>query len=515
MPLFLIFLLIFFPKMSFTQVDKIILPELDLVIEDQSVLNTMSIEEAILKERNPQFQNVYLEEISTGLADVSFSRALSQKESVRTAVLSASYGSFNDTKIIALLQNMIQRMVYRITYQGNFRQNAQFNKQEFANTSFLQNSLYTYIDTDINSSILSFEFAYHQHRRNFINNINHNQDTHYIPITFKTKHWLNDRSYIDISAHSGFTLLGQQNLESIVTDRVLLIDGDFLLAYRANFTDKNYFEIESTYRLNDYTYFQAHTGLLKMKTDFLLGKGFRIDIGLGLVSSSENMIFGWPELTVEYQYLDYFTWNFKVSGDFNLYNAELASQESQFFSVTPSVESRWIYSSMLKIAPHPMFWMVLDVGYSDYNAKRIYEYDKVTQLYRFTSISQADIIEGGISLGLDTGNIFNMSATYRYQHIPEYWLLFSPHKLDVLINLGYKPAGFNVETRFTLYAPRMLTEIDPAPMILLLNFKISQKIYRTAELFVEIKNTLNQNIQFISGTYYGGIQANGGITVNF
>ncbi|MGL4677472.1 MAG: hypothetical protein ACRCWI_07370 [Brevinema sp.] len=515
MPLFLMFLLIFFPSMSLAQADEIILPELDLVIEDQSVLNTVSIQEATLRERNPQFQDVYLEEISTGLADVSFSRALSQKETRRIALLNASYGSFNDTKINALLQNMISNVLYKFTYQGNFRQNALFNKQEFDNTSFFQNRLQAYVDADINNSLLSFEFEYYQHTRQFISNTNHNQDTQYIPLTFKTKHWIDDKSYLDISAHSGFTILAQKNLESVITDNVLLIDGDLLLAYRANFTDKNYFEIESSYWFNDYRYFQAHTGLLNIKTDFVLGKGVSVGIGMGLVSSSENAIFGWPELSLEYQYLDYFTWNFKISGDFTLYNAELAARESQFFSLIPSPESRWIYSSTMRITPHPIFWMALDVNYSDYNAKRIYQYDIETQLYNFTSISQVDIIETGFSFGLDTGNIFNMNVAYRYQNIPKFWLLFSPHKFDVFLNLGYKPVGFNLETHFTLYAPRMLTETDQAPIALLLNLRISQKIYQTAELFIEVKNILNQNIQFISGTYYGGIQANGGITVNF
>ncbi len=83
------------------------------------------------------------------------------------------------------------------------------------------------------------------------------------------------------------------------------------------------------------------------------------------------------------------------------------------------------------------------------------------------------------------------------------------------MNLGYKPVGFNFMTQYTMYAPRLLTNDLSSEMIHLLNFKISQKIYKIAELFIEVKNTLNQNIQFVEGTYYGGIQANGGITVNF
>ena len=125
------------------------------------------------------------------------------------------------------------------------------------------------------------------------------------------------------------------------------------------------------------------------------------------------------------------------------------------------------------------------------------------------------ILSSGLTIGTELINIFDIALFYRYEGIQKDWLLYTPHKFDVLMNLGYRPVGFNLETRYTMYAPRNLTAFNKSAMIHLLNFRISQKIYQMTEVFIEVNNILNQNIQFISGTYYGGIQANGGVKLNF
>ncbi len=95
-----ILLLIFLPKIIFAQADQIILPELDLTIEDQSTLNTVNAEIAVLRDRSPEFQEVYLEEISGGLEDASLSKALSQKNTVKQSfrTVNCSQSSWPETK---------------------------------------------------------------------------------------------------------------------------------------------------------------------------------------------------------------------------------------------------------------------------------------------------------------------------------------------------------------------------------------------------------------------------------
>ncbi len=240
-----------------------------------------------------------------------------------------------------------------------------------------------------------------------------------------------------------------------------------------------------------------------------------MDLGFGLGSSTENHIYGWPELALTYKYLEYFIIDMRVSGDFNLYNAESASKEYQFFSLNPDAEYKWVYSLSMAVNPHPVFSMGIDFSYNDYKSKRIYEYNSEMQSYGFNTVNNVDIFDAGLTINLKTANIFNMAVIYNYQNIPNDWLLYMPHRLDIIVDLGYKPSGFNFRTHYNLYAPRLLEEGARTGFANLLNFKISQKILKYAEIFIEVNNVLNQDIKFTEGTLYGGIQANGGITVNF
>ena len=119
-------LLIFSPQIIFTQADEIILPELDFAIDDQSSLNTASSEIAILKERTPQFQEVYLDELKTGITDASLGLALSQKNQNKVSYIQFSYGSFCNTQINNLSQHLVKKLFYPVSYLGQFPQNIVF-----------------------------------------------------------------------------------------------------------------------------------------------------------------------------------------------------------------------------------------------------------------------------------------------------------------------------------------------------------------------------------------------------
>lgn len=511
---------IFFSSENFSiwaQSDEIILPELNLTIEDQSSLTTsFTPENAILRERNPQFQEVYLEELSVDIADVSLNAMISQQDNNKFSYLQFFYGSFNRINIEAYSQNLINNLFYRVSYQGQINGNVSFNKTIYSNTKRYQNVLDIYFSYMLTDTIIDINFAYEQYKISFIENPKNNQYTYYIPTSLNTKYWVNDISYVEMNSSIGFSILEYQDLEGIKTKDALLIDGTIDFAYKANFTDWNYFEMKLDYWVNDYSSFiTSHTGTFLIKSDFLLGKGFGINIGAVLGGSSFNNFFMWPEIAFIYNYLDIFTIDFKISGDYNLYNAEKAAQEEQFFALAPTPEYRWIYSSSIKIIPSPYFWLEGNVSYNDYKTKRIYDYDPNEKLYSFILDNNVDIWSVGISLEGRFPDIFNILVSYYYEKFPKNWLLYSPHKFNILLGLGYEPIGFLFQTNLILYTARNLTTTLNAPLVLLLNFKISQKIYRLAEVFLEVNNVLNQNVQFISGTYYGGIQAYGGLKLNF
>lgn len=512
---FLILLLIT-PQLLWAQADQIILPELDLVIDDQSTIQTFNeAEVAILRERTPQFEEVYLDELSTGLSDASINASLAQRNQVKRSLIQFSYGSFHDTKIKALSQNMVEKLFYRVSYQGNFRQNTSFNGIEFANTSFIKNLLDTHWVFDVGKVLMTIDLSYKQQQHNFITNDLYNQNTHYIPITFETRAWVNDYSHIDFSAHTGFTYLDFQNIEGLSTTNDFLADGVLDLAYKANFKDWNYFEITTVYTFNELASSKVHTGEMALKSEFLLGKGVGLTIGAGIIASSVKDFFAWPEFALTYDYMEIFNMAFSISGDFSVYSAQKASQEVQFYSLAPTPESLWIYKFSFQTQPSPYFRMGGNLSYTDYQHKRIYDYDKQTGLYDFVLSSRVGVLGAGIFIKGEVPKFFSLIMAYTYEGIQEDWFLYAPHKFDLIMNVGYKPVGFNFQIQYTVIADRNLTSVYEASTAQLLSISISQNIKDFITLSIEVQNILNQNVQFLSGTYYGGIQARGGFTLNF
>ncbi len=514
---FLFLLLIFAYNNLWAQDDGIILPDLELIIEDQSSLKTVqNTEEAILRERNPQFQDVYLEELSATIADASLNSAITQRDNNRLSYVQFSYGSFNNSLIEAYSQNLINNLFYRISYQGQFHDNVTLHGNSIPNTKFYKNILDIYFSYALPNTIFDVGLSYEQHKNSFFNNPLNNQHTHYIPIYFDTKYWVNDISHIDVLLAGGFTVLEFQDLEGIKNKDTLFVDSKLSLDYKANHTDWNYLELGVNYEINDYEgNTLSHLASLRLVSDFLLPKGFSIRMGATLIGSSLDTVYGWPEFSFNYDYLGRFSVSLKMTGDYNLYNAQKASKEEQLFSLDPSPESRWIYALSLRVFPSPYFWMEGAVEYSDYQNKRIYEYNPSEKLYSFIQSGKVGVLASKISLGSEVNDIFDLKASYVYEDIPKDWLLYSPHMFELVIGLGYAPVGFRFETTLILYGRRLLTDTEEVALSPLLNFKVSQKVTKVAELFIELNNVLNQDIQYISGKYYGGIQAYGGVKLNF
>lgn len=516
--IFIIALLLLFPQPYFTQ-DNIELPDIELTIKDQSVLNTISTENALLKDRNPKFQEVYLEELNnTKIQDASFLATYSQRNYFQYSSLKLLYGSYDSTYIDFLSQNLVNNLFYRIYYDGHYRDNAEYKSFTYPNTTQNSNTVAMNFAYTLSNVIFDFDFMYQQFKVNF-DNIS--QNMHYIPIDFQAKYWLNEYSHITMGLDLGATILALKDIKSITIQDTFLLDSDFNFSYSVNPVAWNYINIEARYALNHYGQTSnvkqrtVNTGYFKFISDFYLGKGFIINAGGVLVTPSIDKIYGWPELRLAYNYLNIFMMDIKISGDFNVNNAKSVSKERQFYSVNPSPEAKWVYASSITIKPSPYIWFGSSIEYNQYRSKRIYEYNKKDNIYQFTSVAHVDILGIGAVLSLEYPKIFELTGHYTYQNIPQTWLLFTPHKFDITLGLGYKPVGFWFETEFIFYASRKLHIQEQAPLIALLNISITQKVHKIVSLSLEINNILDQNIQFLAGTYYGGVQAYGGVQLYF
>ncbi len=514
--MFLVYLLIFLPQILFAQSDRIILPDLDLKIEDHSRLNTGTNESASLRERNPEFHEVHLDEIRGGLEDASLSKALSQKNTAKNSQIGASYGSYNSVGLNASTKNTVSNVFYMFAYEGSFRQNQYYDGAEYLNTAMYKNHINAYADVHLTNDIMMcFNLQYKQRKQNYIGNADYNDFMQYIPMSFGLKKWFDERSYLDFNFLNDYAFIEKQNTAGIDTTNALFTDLCFNISYNSNPIDRIYFSFELENSLSTYSTGVANTALFTALSSYLLVRGLVLDLGFTLLSSTEIYIYGWPEAALKYNYADLLLLEAKVSGEVDMFNGEKAAAELQFFSLSPAIQYKWIYSVSAKATPVPDFAVGAGFSYNDYVFKRLYCYDSATQTYGFTSDDYVGLWNVNISAEYKIEDIFDITISYHYQSIPSDWLLYMPHKLNVTANAGYKPAGFNFQVSYYLYAPRLLEADNRTGFSNLLNLKITQKIFEYAELFIAADNILNQFIQFTEGTMYGGWQMSGGAVFYF
>lgn len=513
---FQLILLFFVPIIIFSQVDNIILPEVELIIEDQSSLQTTSTEQALLKDRNPAFQEVYLEELSANLIkDSSYKVIQSQRNKQKSSIIDFKYGSYNDTQVKFYSQNFISNLLYTIDYQGFFKDNVGYKDKIFDNTEQYQNKVSTFFSYSLTNTLIDAGISYQQKKQSFYGNPIYYQQTHYIPLFFDVSHWLSEFSYINVRTDIDLAVEGLENILGAMSKSPILTENNLKVSYHANFADWNYFIADLTYNLNSYNSLLTHTAIFRLVSDFYLGKGFTAKIGAGIVGTTVANFYGWPELQLSYSYYDLFILNFGVSGEFDIFGAQDIMVQEEFFDPNPIADSKWVISLSMLSKPNAFIWFGAKLDYNIYQQKSIYLFDPTYKLYSLQNESYAKSLSINTSIGTEILNIFALSLSYTYEHFPQQWLLYAPHKFDAVFGIGYKPVGFWLESTLSILSSRNLRNDLTVPAVFLLKIVVTQQVHKIASLSVEFDNILNQNIRITQGIFYGGFQARGGVKFYF
>ncbi|MGL4560998.1 MAG: hypothetical protein ACRCV0_01745 [Brevinema sp.] len=380
-----LFVVLAIPTLMFSQVDNIELPDVELLLEDQSTIGTDSVEEALLKDRNPQFQEVYLEELSSSsIRDSSYRINQSQRLINKYSTVDFGYGSYNNTTLDFHSQNITNNLLYVIDYNGLFKDNVGHNRTIYHNTQQYTNHFNVIFSYALTNTLIDANLSYQQKKQSFFTNINFHQQYHYIPISFDLSHWITEYSYIKFDSDIRTMVAGLEDIVGTSLTEPILTENNFSLSYHANFVDWNYFFTDLSYNINSYTQKEiTHVGRLTIASDFYLGKGFTTRIGGTILGSSIDQFFGWPELSLSYSYYDLFLMKLGLSGDYDLFGAGDIIDKDEFFATTPLPDSKWILSLSLLTKPSAFFWIGSKISYNMYQHKNIYAFNPQNQLYFF------------------------------------------------------------------------------------------------------------------------------------
>lgn len=494
--------------------DNIILPDIDFSIVDNSSINTVNTEDALLNDRNPEFQKVYWEELTANSLTNGLSGSTYYTQKQNFSTMEFLYGSFNTIKFHALSQRLINNFFYKMSYDSLVRQNLSINNVPYLHSARYQNNFFSEFSYNLPYTFFTGSVSYQQKKISFFGS-DKNQFSYFLPISFETKHWINSKSFIDMGIKSRLYLQNFQTDQGTVLQTQLLSDLIFHSTYQASFIDWNIFKADIVYEFNyiDQTTHQD-IGYITLLTEFNLTKDLILKLGGTLVPSNVHQFFGWPEASLSYHYSEIFHITAGISGQYSPLSAQLLSSEIQLYSYNKTPETKWIYQISTTINASSFFEINGYFKSDCYFTKRIYSYNPTENLYFFSESGKINILGSGISAKARYPDIFDLSFAYSWENFPKTWLLYSQHIFDLILGVGYKPIGFWFETSFKILSPRFLDK-DFSNNVLLLNFKLSQKIKKIATLTLELENALNQPIFYRVGAPAGGIQATGGFQLNF
>ncbi|MGL5254596.1 MAG: hypothetical protein ACRC9L_06370 [Brevinema sp.] len=491
--------------------DNVVLPDVQLSIGDQSSISTSSVSEALLKDRNPLFEQVYLEELNPSRRLLIQNTNISYKYiAPRVQDISAFrflYGYYHQLDAYIRLRRRSGKLNWDILYNGFSRQyaldSAGFSPQNDMTTNFVDIT----VEGSSSKAKLAGRIGYKQDQIGFSSGSE--RSSHFIPIQFSSKYWINTNSFLLTDASGQFFIQDiQQN--NVGAQTQMVGGGSFGLAYDGSFVPWNHFRIELATTLSAASFSPLdHATRIGILSEFNVGRGVFLTAGMVLIPKQQ--FYGWPELAIRWQNGENIRLNFSVSGDYDLYTADNAFSNIQVLTSTAPINARWIFRVSADGSTPFLQWSTY-AQVNLWNNQRAYQYED--NFYTLIDAGASTTIGAGLNLKTSYGGIIDFTISYDYESIPSTFLLRAEHKLGVILGFESLSAGFRMETRFRFESLKKFGDGSnrfTTPLDLI----FSQRIYREASLILEFLNILNTDIYEWAGVPFGGFQVRGGIQVRF
>lgn len=499
--------------------DKIILPDVDLRIDDESSVSLNEQTNRSLKDNAPDFGRIDMEELSRSKVSDKFKSEMQEerrKDNFSLSSFKFYYGLFQNFIADINVGKSMGPLNYLLTYLRNNRGSTSLGTNVYFNTEQEIDDLNLDMIWSVSSNMdLSAMFGYYLRNNGLYTNFQNTTETKMniparVGVLFNTSYNSSLKFTVDYN-----NLLLSHKLSGGYSQKYLWEAGagaDF----EANWSKDNFLKAAVQYRYAAYDRDTLHFGKIKFLDKFPLVNVVSLQVGGELDIYNYKGIFWYPNIMAFYKYSDVITLKAGVYGEQANLSVDRYVNENQIDYRLCNPEERWI--ALFSAVYAPLRWMKFrgGVSYNQYLSYVNYAYVASSDLYVYSPMTNVGVLEADAGFEMIAFDYLTLNAGYQLRMpFAVNLLFFRYHTASMEAVFRYPDWGFEASTRLS-YRDRMLFNdasaswFDP---VFLWDLAVSQALGKDVFIDVKFNDLLNLPVYERPDMPAGGFRFSAGVRI--
>lgn len=478
--------------------DKIILPEVDLTIEDESEVPLRGQGDRPLRDTLPDFGDIDMDELSRAKVADRFKSDMREDRRRDDFTLSAfkfQYGRYENFLADISVGKRVGGLNYLLTYYRNNRASVGSGTNTYYNTELEKDDLRADLIWSVSSNWdLSAQFGYLNGSTGlFTNDFFVSESKTGIPVRMGALYLVAPNSVIRANASYNSLALTHKNASGYGTKYVWEAGAD--VSFEANWSRDNFLKALVSYQYASLDGSPDHFGRIAFTDKFPVISSLALQAGAEVDFYSRKSVYWYPILLGFYRFSDMLSVKAGLTGSQENQGVDRYLREDQIdYQPTPP-EERWTFLATATLAPVRTLKLKGGVSYHSYANYVQQVFQASNALYTLSAVSNLGVLETDAGLELIAFENLVVGAGYRFR-IP-----FAADLLFFAVNQAYLEAELSVPdwgTRFSTrlgYRDRVRYADSPAawlPPALVWDFTAMQSLTKDLSVEVKLNNILNQ-----------------------
>jgi hypothetical protein len=476
--------------------DKIIIPDVNIQIEDESSIPISNRKDNLLKDSLLDFGKIDREELSKTRSSEKFKTEMAEerrKENFTVSDFKIYYGRYENFLAGVNIGKNVGSFNYLLTYLRNKRASVGYNDEKYYNTELEVDDLnadFIYslsTNMDLNASV----GYYVRNVGLYTNASNISENKINIPSRLAWLYHLSLNSILKLEGDFNQLQLSHKTYAGY--DAKNLWDLSGALNFESNWSRDNFLKIGAKYTYNSYHNDTFHFGQFTLSDKFPLFNFLAIQAGAELNLYSYKDVFWYPMLVAFYQYSDVINLRAGITGRQENISTERLLPENQIDYQFCDPEERWILFFAANYSPWK--WIILKgmLSYNDYHHYAAYAYRSDNNLYVFSSLTNVNTLEAEFSIEMIAFENLKLGVSYLFK-LPSLnnLLFFDYNTASASVAYKYPDWGFDISTRLSYKGAVLYSDQSSFDPKWIWDAEVSQAITKEISAEIKLNNILNQ-----------------------
>lgn len=496
---------------------KIVIPDIKFSIEDESEVPLRVQDKSTLKDSQPDYGKINMDELSRSKVSDKFKTELKDERRREDFSLSAFkfyYGRYENLLADINIGKKTGNLNYLISYLRNKRASVGHDTNLLFNTEMEVDDLYADFIYSITTNVdLSANFGYYVRDIGLYTNpyiLNENKINIPAKLGFTSSFGANSLLRGDIN----FNFLKLNQKYTAFYDTKNLWDSGLDLSYDMYWGRDNFLKATGKYTYFNYQSDILHFGRISFTDRFPILSSFSLQAGADVSFYSYKNVFWFPTLLAVYKYSNILSFKAGITGDQNNTTIERYMKENQLEYQRTDPDEKWIFTAGASYSPVQIVNFRGALSYQAYSSMVNYGYNASNDMYFYRTISNTGLIQLDAAAEYLPVENFIISASYSLKLPLTNDLYFvSTHTAGLNLDYQNTELGLGTGTRIAYMDSTVYRQGLTLAPSLIWDINLTKTINRDIIFEIKLNNLLNQIYFEKPDIPGGGFSFNGGIRV--